>query len=49
MDTEILDVLKDIRDALQAIEAALKSPAVDNDLQQILRVLGEIAQNGATP
>ena len=49
MDKEFIDLLKEILVTLKGIEAALGNPAVDNDLQQILKVLGEIAQNGTTP
>lgn len=49
MDKELADLLKQILEVLKGIETALKNPAVDNDLQQILKVLGEIAQNGTTP
>jgi hypothetical protein len=49
MDKEFIDLLKEILATLKGIETALKNPAVDNDLQQILKVLGQIAQNGTTP
>lgn len=49
MDKELIDILKEILAALKGIETALANPAVDNDLQQISKLLGVIAQNGTTP
>ena len=47
MDPEIKALLTQIVKALQDIEKALQNPAVDSDLQQIIKVLGQIAENGA--
>lgn len=50
MDTpDYTDILQKILLALQDIATALKNPAVDTDLQNLVRVLGQIAQNGTTP
>lgn len=50
MDPAILDVLKDIRDALQGIQKALGAlVALDVDSQAANKLLGQIAQNVTPP